>query len=296
MVLFGLAALADLALGGRAALGHIPGVGKIFGLLASGLSARLNRPLRSARERAVRGTVLVVVLLPLIGWLGLYLNIFMASGRIGLLVAFTLLLLAVRVRLDWQAVLDRLANDGDPHAGARAAVQMLARSYGETLVANLVLFALGGFALLLPYRFVAALLEAGHPEGVNRPDGSFFTPAAILHNLLSLPGVLLAALTLLAAQIAIPGTSLGAVRGLKVSVRGRLIAGLWPLAILAHGLGFAFEGRRQGGRTRWLGPKDGKARLTNTDVRRAGRVIMLASALLALMMVMLTTFIMTEPT
>ncbi|MCJ9428237.1 hypothetical protein [Kordiimonas marina] len=249
---------------------------------------------------------MLFALLPALAWAGLWLNKLVASGSTGMAVGAVLLTLMVRQRRGWDKVLQdarKSASSGpdrqseNHYNAARRGAERLVFTFSETVVAGLTLFAAGGFAFFLPFRFLAALIARGAPEGAGRPSGPFYAAATFFYTLTSLPAAALSALALAMSPLILPGSRAGAVRGLAAPVTGRLPLRLWPLAVVAEGLTLAFDSgpaiKKGDGAPRWIGPKDGRARLNAIDIAQAGRMVLVAEALILLIIMMATSFFLT---
>jgi hypothetical protein len=310
-------------------LGRLPGPHEGLGFLAAFLRRRLDRTHRSAKERLVRGMVVLVLVPPLLalaGWLVMpYLY---ANGVTAAAAAFALALM-MRQRPAWDRIMaqgrsgkDTAPTDGD-FIRNRQAARALVLAYTDRGIVSLLLFCLGGFALLLPYRFLRAAIDDAAPGGALAPESPYCRPFLPLAGLLALPGTLVAGMLLAAAHVFIPGTNLMAVRGLAFwrrapepdtqkargshgkdgpqrahwaqppAEKGPMLVRLVPLGVVAHGLGLSFQLNRGPAARRWIGPAQGTARLSTAHMRRTGLIVLVAWLLAFLVASLLAGFALT---
>jgi len=300
LLLFGLGLIVDLLFGNQKLLGRLPGPDTAIHHLAASLRRRLDRSNRSARERAVRGVIVLVVILPLLGALGLFLTPFVFEN--GATAALTSLVLSffLRQRQNWDDVMTAgrttgLTADEAQFRVNRKTVRALVLGFADRGLANLILFCIGGFSLLLPYRFLRAAIDEAAPDGLQKPDSPYFSAIVLTAGLLALPAAIISGLLLALSHIFVPHTNLMAIRGmLNQSPRGLAIRTV-PVGVVAHGLGVSF--RIDGGRDKkarlWLGPQDGTARISALHLRRAALLVMVAWILTLLVAFFLAGFALT---
>jgi len=249
--------------------------------------------------------IVIFALLPALAWAGNWLNKLVASGPNGMAVGAVLLTLMVRQRRAWGEVLTdarksvSAGQNGQSerhYSAARRGAERLVFTFSETVVAGLTLFTAGGFAAFLPFRFLAALIARGAPAGAGRPNGSFYAAASFVYILAALPAAALSALALAISPLVLPGTKADAIRGLGAPISGKLPVRLWPLAVVAEGMTLAFDSGaavKKDDTHRWIGPKDGRARLNAMDIAQVGRMVLVAEALILLIIMMATSFFLT---
>jgi len=278
----------------------------VIGGITGWLDRRLNRERRATATRAVRGALVVLVLagaLAALGWAAAKFSRTIPYGW-GLELLLVVLLLAQRSLFDHvRAVAQALTRDGlaggraavaqivgrdpgqlDEHGVARAAVESLAESFADGVVAPAVWFALFGLAGLAAYKAVNTLDSMIGYRDARYAD--FGRAAARLDDAVNWLPARLAGLVFVAAAALLPGASAaGAWRALRRDApRHRSPNAGWQEAALAGALGFALAGpRRYGGRTvddHWMG--DGRSDLTAADLRRALALYRVAGLLLGL--------------
>lgn len=283
LLLVGLGLIVDLLFGTPKLLGRLPGPDTAISHLATSLRRRLDRPNRSPRERTVRGIIVLVVMLPLLRALGLLLTPFVFEN--GASAALTALVLSffLRQRQNWDAVMaagratSKTANEAQFGVN-RNAVRALVLGFADRGLTNLLLFCVGGFALLLPYRFLRASIDEAAPDGLQKPSSPYFSAMVLVAGILALPAAILSGLMLSAAHIFVPHTNLMAIRGMLMRHPHALAIRTVPMGVIAHGLGVSF--RLDGGRDKkarlWLGPEDGTARISALHMRRATLLVMVA--------------------
>lgn len=293
--------IVDLLFGTKRLLGRFPDPDAALHRFAASLRQRLDRPNRSARERFVRGILVLAILLPAFGLVGLIITPYLFEN--GVTTALTALFLAqlLRQRRSWEEILTASRQNGETLAKAsfsanRQTIRALVMGFADRGIANLILFCIGGFALLFPYRFLRAAIDETAPEGLSRPEGPYiasFTPVA---GLLSLVAAAVAAFLLAAAHIFMPGTNLIAIQGMLKPRRKALLIRMLPLNVVAFGLGLSF--RLDSGRDKktrqWIGPSDGTAKISTMHMRRAALLVLVAWVLALLVASFLAGFTLTR--
>jgi adenosylcobinamide-phosphate synthase len=270
------------------------------------LDRRLNRELRSERARMVRGALTITVIVGLaagsgvgIAWLVAWLDIRSLANAILLALALGqrrlisplargALYLAIDqvedARKSLQPLMGRSTSGLDQHGLARASVEAAAERLAFGVVAPVVWFMLLG----LPGLFVQRAVDATDREIGYRTarHASFGLATARLNDALGLlPALLAAGLAAFAAAFVPHGTPLGAAAALYRDpwrTPGR--AALWPEAAFAGALGLALGGPRQYGGDQHFSPwvnAGGRARAEAADMRRALYLFLVASLLLA---------------
>lgn len=242
------------------------------------LRSKLDRQNRSSGERLVRGIIVLLALPGLLLWLGLWLTPFVLSGILPATICAFGIALVIRQRRLWDTVLD---NNRTGTATAPENGPSLVVGYVDNLLVGAVLFAIGGFGLLLPYRFARILVNTEHPGRAATPRSPFLKPAAMLAEILALPATLLATFLLAMAHIFIPGTSLSAFKAMFIWRRGVMLSRFLPLSAVGRGLGLAFPSSGHKNQ-RWIGAGDGRAKLTTADTRQIGLIVLVAMLLTAL--------------
>ncbi|RMB02863.1 cobalamin biosynthesis protein [Eilatimonas milleporae] len=331
-----LAVLVDALLCNRKLVNRITSPDSLFYGALHWLSGRLNRAERSPVTRFVRGLLLLVIFIPAAYWVGSLLDEVLLGPTVGLAggaLALMIAILCFGQRASWdlandiaQAVNmtnnraqtayprpDLPQNGGiadaqrrDPFHTGRLTVERMALRFSDGLITNALLFALGGFALLLAYRLAAMQVAIAVPTGLARPDSPYFMPAVILQESIGMIGSLVGSAFLILALLFIPGTSAArAVRAFGTAVTARtsgyrpdhacLYSRRLPLTVMAYGLGLSFQiatgagsDSAAKGLDNWIGDETARARLTAADIRRAIAVAFTANllALLALVAAM----------
>ena len=272
-------------------LGWLPGPDDFLTRLTSFLTQRLDRANRSPGERLVRGFIVVVLFLPAFFWAGRALDPLLFQSPTSFVIAALLLSLLLRQHRLWaDIILDSRSAAFERHELTRENITRATLGFSGTLMCNLVVFAVGGFALLLPYRFLRAAIDHNIGLNVARPDSPFLRPFWLIAEVAALPGSILATFMIALAHVFIPGTRLVAFLAPLRGRKGALPSRQMPLSALAHGLNLSFQfspGKRQP----WIGPKEGRAKQTSADLRRAGLVILVATLLSLLAMLMLLALV-----
>ncbi|WP_262692212.1 hypothetical protein [Kordiimonas aestuarii] len=289
ILLFGLGLLLDLLFGGKSLLGKLPHVDDLLGGVCTPVERRLNRLNRSAATLRMRAIIVQIVLLPLMCLLGGTLNKLGDIAYVGAPLSALVLARSIGIRSCWDELKAVAQQEGaKPHV-IRGAAETLAMVHVRDWVCNLLLFAVGGFSLLLPFRFLATTLGEREASGAARPESVFHRTFVPLFDLLALPGAITASLIFSLAPVLVPGTNLSAVRGLISSslpaFRG-ILSRFIPLSTVAYALNFSFAFDRKGSGGGWIGPEAGRAQLVAGDLRTTTLYILAAGSLTLLAMLM----------
>lgn len=299
LLLFGLGLLVELVLGGKKILGRLPATDTLINLPFSVIKKRLDRANRSHGALKLRGALTLVLLFPITMYAGALLNTLMMMEPFGPPVAALLIARSINLRSVWEETVTIGKNqNAGMHAALRTGNAQLILNLTRDWGANMVLFALGGFALMLPFRLCCVALDGKNPTNAAWPEAPFTRPFAPIYDLMALPGTLLMSLCFSLAPILVPGTKLGAARGpiaestRQGGLRG-ILSRIIPLSVVAYGLGYAFrfDGNRSGKAGRWLGPKDGRARLESGDTRQTTMFLLASGAWMILVMIMMAMLI-----
>lgn len=300
LLLFLAAVSLDALLGGRRWLGRLTGPDSLFFALNKRLIARLDRSERSNIERAVRGLLVCIIFLPLMAFLGSLVDQIGEKGSIGFILTGVLLALILGQRLVFEMVEGLTQMLADPlHEGdknrfgaARWGAERQILRLSDGLVANSLFFSFGGFALLIPYRFLSMMVAAGSPSGLAGPDTPYFALPRRLYLLLAMVPSLLTCLLLIVSAPLIPGGQFKAFQGLRAMTKKGFITRSVPMAVTAHALGLAFRiVPDQPGSDNWVGPEEGKARLGAKDLKRITILSLVAAFLSVLLIVASISFI-----
>ena len=295
LFLFGLGLLLDLVIGGRGGLGRLPHVDTLLALLFAPVAKRLDRAQRSPKALMWRAVLAQCVFLPLAYISGEYLNTFVALPYVGPPVAALILARTIAFRSAW-----------DQNRESRPLTAEMARGWTETVTHTLTrdwlttaaLFTFGGFALLLPFRFLCAVTNQRELGGTAKPASAFERAFIPLFDLASLSGALWAGLLFALGTLFVPGTQLTAIAGFAaVRLRG-ILSRVIPLTIVAYALDFSFASGHKGGdgAPAWIGPKQGRAKLTSDDLRLASKLMLTACGLSFVTMAMLGLILMVYAT
>ena len=226
----------------------------------------LNRPIRSAAARRVRGVFTVIVLVGAAGGLGWGVQLLCRDTLFGALVE----LLAIAILLAQRSLYDHVAAVATAlvHGGvvsgrlavsqivgrdpesldgpgiARAAIESLAENFSDAVVAPAFWYLVAGLPGLFAYKMANTLDSMiGHRSEKYR---AFGWAAARLDDVLNLPAAPIAGLLLAAAAALDRGTSAG--HALRILLRDgrkhRSPNAGWPEAAMAGALGLALAGPR----------------------------------------------------
>lgn len=282
-MIFGLAILFDLILGSKQLAGWLPSIDKIFVEFASFFKRKLDRTNRSNGERFVRGVIVVLAILPALFLLGKWLLPLSLQNGVTEAISMLALMPLIGQRKHWDNLLGK---EDTPEQ--EAATQSLVIGFADNIIVNGILFAAGGFALLLPYRFLRAQISYTPAVYAERPQSPYLALSWRLAELLALAGSLLASFLLALAHIFIPGTRLSALIGLFAYRNAAMPSRFWPLSVAARGLGLSFRFSATKGK-QWIGANEGRARQNNSDRRRVALLLVAAMLLAILVSTMLLT-------
>lgn len=275
-----------------------------LGDLSAGLrriGARLNRPIRSETDRAIRGVFMTLVVAAIGFFFGRIVGSFVEGfGEIGRLAGIfglalvmaaparhalfrrymgaTLLHQPLRAGRMAAALAGQEAVPADVHAAARLVVAEVARDVERRLITPLFWFLLGGFPMLFLVWAVALLDRAvGHNLPGWRPFGG--TASNLDFALRWIPARLSVAFLAFAAVFTDGGQPRKSFMTALMDARqhpSRL--GGWPVAAMAGALGIMLGAPRVGGGG-WMG--SGTARIGLKEVRRAMRINAIVRLILA---------------
>jgi adenosylcobinamide-phosphate synthase len=264
----------------------------VIGSAVDWFDRKLNREQRGEMDRAVRGALVVAVVVAASVAIGMGVAWLTHHHDFGVIIEFILLitLLAQRglydhVRAVGKALRDEGVESGraavahivgrdpgflDAHGVARAALESLAENFADGVVAPVFWYVLFGFPGLLAYKAVNTMDSMiGHKTPRHR---AFGFAAARLDDVLNWLPARLAALYLALAACAAPAARpLESVRTmLRDAGKHRSPNAGWPEGALAGALGLALAGPRQYSHATvkdpWVGT--GTARATPGDIRR----------------------------
>jgi adenosylcobinamide-phosphate synthase len=283
----------------------------VIGGVVDWFDRKLNREQRSDLDRAVRGAVVVAIIVAATGAIGWGIAWLTRFHDFGVIVEFVLLitLLAQRGLYDHvKAVGTALDKEGveagraavahivgrdparlDDHGVARAALESLAENFADGVVAPVFWYVLFGFPGLLVYKAVNTMDSMiGYRTPRHR---AFGFAAARLDDILNLIPARLAALYL-ALAACFPGTA-RPVESLLTMLRDagkhRSPNAGWPECAMAGALGLALAGPRQYShatvKDAWMG--SGTAQATPGDVRRGLDLYLIACLINAAVVVAL---------
>jgi len=271
----------------------------IIGGLIQWFDDKLNRDNRSNIDRALRGAMVVVVIVILsaiIGWIISQLSLTFSYGwaiewflLASLLAARGLFDAVQKVahalndhldagRLAVSEIVGRDPDHLDRHGVARAAIETLAENFSDGFVAPVFWYVLFGLPGLLIYKAVNTMDSMiGHMSPKYR---AFGMTAARLDDVLNLIPARLSGLFICFAALFTPTCKPW--KALKIMIRDaglhRSMNAGWPEAAMAGALGIALAGpRRYPGHVvndPWVG--DGSARATEGDIGRALYVYLVA--------------------
>ncbi|MCH8137639.1 MAG: cobalamin biosynthesis protein CobD [Proteobacteria bacterium] len=264
-----------------------------FGRLVGALDRRLNREIRSERNRILRGAVVVIVLILLVASLGWAVHLFVREVPFGevLELAVLVILIAQRGLFDHvKRVGTALREDGidagraavghivgrdvkglDEHGVCRAAIESCAENFNDGVLAPVFWYALLGLPGLMMYKAVNTMDSM---IGFTTPrHRAFGMAAARLDDALNFFPARISGLVIALAALFVPTAN--AARAFKVmwsdAGKHRSLNAGWPEGAMAGALDLALGGPRSyEGEVvpdPWIG--GGRARANHRDIRRA---------------------------
>lgn len=288
LILAVLALLIDGLMGSKTLLGRLIGPDSLLFRLHGRLSKKLDREDRSPAELRLRGVLAFASVALIAGLLGGMLD--RADSLFGRAMALLVLTLLLGQRTVFEMVFEVLKALRDPgHADApkrfgatRWAVERLALRFADGLVANLAVFFAGGFAGLMVFRTLSMMMAAGAPSGLERPKSAYYDiPVALFRIVTALPAIL-ASFLLATAILFSPHGQANSFKGLGTRAPGfdSLMSRRLALGSFAFGFDFNFRVHPDArGESSWIGPQDGKARLSDADLKRAIAAVTFAGIL-----------------
>jgi hypothetical protein len=294
LMFFSLGLVIDMVIGGQRGLGRLPSLDQVIAFLFAPLANRLDRSMRSAASLTARAILVQLVFLPLLYMAGALFNDLSLAPHIGAPLAALLIARTINFRSNWDAFRQTGRADAGNPAKVRSAIEALVLSLSRDWLGSLVLFVAGGFAVLLPYRFLAVASGQHEIQGAARPEKPFTRAFTPLFDLMALPGALWTGLLLALGPIFVPGTQLAAARGFfSLRFRG-ILSRLIVLTLVAYALNFsfAFGGGKKAGSQSWIGPSHGRAKLAAVDLRTFGKLMLAAGGIGLMTMTMFGLLIM----
>lgn len=294
-----VAVVSDL-IAGKFFSGRIPNINSFLFTLAKRTADKLNRQGRSKNALKIRGLITLIIWLPILYFVGYMANQYSPFSAATTALALLALIPFLAQRKIWSNHIElgkQLTKQNaltDPHTAAQVSAQSIILGYSATLLPTATLFAVGGFAFLLPYRFLANAIEYSFKE--NQPRAPYYKYMRLMHELISIPFSFVSALILGLSHFFVPKTNLALFFRLPANHTHTLASHFIPLNIMANGLGLNFL-RIEGPKTplkkekKWIGPQDGRAKLTPNDLRSIWLIVLVAFGLSFLLLTMVFFFI-----
>ena len=288
----------------------------MIGAVTGWLDRRLNRDRRAAATRALRGAFMVLIFagaMAALGWVLADISRSIPYGW-GLELLLVVLLLAQRSLFDHVLAVSRaLKRDGvaggrtavaqivgrdpeqlDEHGVARAAIESLAESFADGVVAPAFWYLLFGLPGLFVYKTVNTMDSMiGHRT---ERHAAFGMAAARLDDALNYVPARIAGAFIVAAAMFVPkGLSSQALRVmLRDGAKHRSLNAGWPEAAMAGALSVSLSGpRRYDGKVvnePWLG-EEFSARIGPAEIRRALYLFVVACLVNAAVIAAIITFL-----
>ncbi|MFC3050298.1 hypothetical protein [Kordiimonas pumila] len=293
--LIGAALVTDLVIGGWIAR-IIPSIDRPFQTITDFLTQRLNRSGRSYAALRMRGAILVLAFTPLLWIAGKALNFLSETYPVAAVLCFIILLPLVGQKPIWLLISSPTEQAAtqiktDAHTVPQRRAQKVTFHFAGTYLANITLVLLGGFAFLLPFRFLASWLSPKDAL-VHEKTGAFYKPPLFLHSIMAFPGVFIACALLFLSRFFYPGTKLYPI--ISTAPKPKQIPGstYWPLALMASGLGLNFKQTLlHPQKTIWIGPPNGTAKLTVTHLKKVWYLIVIATGFSYILFLMLYVYL-----
>lgn len=261
----------DAAFGGAKALGAVPALETLIEKSARILKQKLARSGRSPRKLLVRSMLVAVIVLPALFGLGLVMNMFVFFHPGATALATLIVAKFIRLKSLWSHIAKRSPNSSG--ASARGLVRTIVAHMTFHYLAMAILFLVGGFALLLPYCFASQTLEP-HENG---PSASpYVKPFVWVTAPVFWSGAFVSSLLYAFATLLIPRTDW--LQAWSALIKPVAPPFCWPLKILAFSFNWAIDDQAKPP-MRWIGPKNGRSRLTSNDLGDALIVTLVVFAL-----------------
>ena len=263
----------------------MPGFDELAKTTIGFLYKRLERAKRSSRAHFWRGLLCLIVLAPIgfaLGWLVNLMALWHASTAT---LSVALLAQIIATKRTWKTS-ETMAKSADS-AERRCAIETLFTAFSRSLMPSLLLFLVGGFALL----FVFRLALAAHDLSVaSAKDSAFLRSFVSLHRVLAAPGELLAILCALFASVLMPQAYVAQSLKTLHATKCKLHDG--TLAVVAGAFTLSLRATKPGGQSAWIGPKNGTAKIDTAACKHALIVALVAFAVaLAFLLVLLVAAI-----
>ena len=291
--------LADIALGSTSLLGRFPGPDRLFLTICEKITFRLDHPRRSERTLVLRGAIALLFIAAVFLPLGAWLEGLIITSKAGAVAGLVLLLMIMgqRAALDAASELVTILCDVDnrqDHSrfdAARWGVERLVLRLSDGMIINATILFITGLGGLLCYRMLTMLLSVGAPNGILKPASPFYKVPLIIYEAITIIPAALATLLILTAGLLVPGVQFHMLAILEEEVPDAILGRKFPVLAIAHGMQFSFrqDSNIHGGKTQWVGPKDGRRKLEATDLRSAVYLV-IATWVLALIMIGLMAF------
>lgn len=271
----------DALFGGRKAFGALPSLDGLLEVCLKFLRKRLERENRSPRAHVWRGTFVLAVLGPVTVSVGLLLNSAVFWHTATATLAAVLLAQMLATKLTWQLA-ESLAKGGNS-ADRRQSIEIVFSAYSMSFISSMLLFLIGGFALLLPYRL---LLAADNASADSVKASSFLKPFVAVRRLLASPGELLAIAFTLFAALLVPWSYVA--QGIKTLAQTRHKIRNGTLAIVSGAFNMSLQTADVASQQSWIGPENGTAKIDDETCRHALIVALVAFAVsIAFLLVLL---------
>ena len=270
----------------------IPNMDYIFDTITRRFDTKLNRKERSESALKMRGLITLSLCLSPLFFIGHLANVFGTFSAAGTAVALLVLLPFLSQKAGWlhhrEQMYKSTSSSGTPDQNSRSqkTTQAIILNFSVRFLPTSIFFLLGGFMLLLPYRFLVAFVEYGQQKRSGAQI--FFKYGRALHEIIMIPTSLIAALLLGLAHFFIPGTNLHLFQGLKRNTTSTLASSFLPLNVVADGLQISLlRGQANTAKDKWIGPESGRAKLTPSDLRSVWFVVLVAYSLSLICLTML---------
>lgn len=262
----------NMLFGGPKGIKHIPSLNTLIEYVSLSLENRLNRENRSPRTLFWRGFTVSAIFIPLLVALGYGINYIAFSHPAVTAVCVFFVAKTVDVKTIWHTTL--ALSQAQKSAVIRTGIRDLIMTFSGHFVPVMILFLIGGFALLLPFHFLYVATQDTQKKAPSAYQTIFqklcFIPSAISAGI--------AAFLLAFAQLFWPKALWQ--HAFKAFIKPMRPITHWPLSVITHGFKWSIEAPTASKKGAWIGPAAGSAKIKATDARDALIVTLLAFGLI----------------
>ncbi len=269
--------------GGRRSLGQVPSLDAVTAISLEFLTTRLARAGRSRHTLRWRGLFSCLVLTTFFAALGFLLNslVFVnaATAAVGVFIVAKFFQLKIR----WQDVQTTASRNS--FRARRQAIREAVDGLAQSFIPSMILFMMGGFALLVPFH---CLIQADRMYREAGDTQYFLKPFVVLRFYLAIPGMLLGLFLFMLASLLWPATKW--LNAVKAAIHPGVSFRYRPANLVAYALDLSLDYMdRSKNQTVWVGPEGGAAKPDAKACRNALIVALVAFGLTIAFLLLLLT-------